>query len=99
MNGIYDFEKYRTPYLDEEMLMKRKVKKRARKILFLSGIAMILMLILSLITLYSISITNPELLRISVAIFTGYIMLGMILLVSLIRKKEIIYGTSNYTRF
>jgi membrane protein YdbS with pleckstrin-like domain len=95
MNGIYDFEKYRTPYLDEEMLMKLKAKKRTRKLLILSGIAMIFMLILSIVILYMISVTNPELLRISVVIFTGYIMLGTILLVGLIRKKEIDYEYIN----
>ena len=30
MNGIYDFENYRTPYLDTEMLMEYKARKREK---------------------------------------------------------------------
>ena len=37
MNGIYNFEKYRPPYLDTAMLIERKEKKKDVKLMILAG--------------------------------------------------------------
>ncbi len=73
MNGIYDFEQYSSPYLDVEMLMKRKAQKRARRMLLLSGIAAILMMVMTILVFAFIAEKNQILfavLEIGTCIYT-----------------------------
>lgn len=49
MNGIYNFEKYKAPYLDEQMLIARKNKKEKQKLFILSLLASVTMMIMMII--------------------------------------------------
>lgn len=49
MNGIYDFEQYKPPYIDVEMLQQRKEENRRRFNIFLSCVAILLMLIMTIV--------------------------------------------------
>ena len=87
MNGIYDFENYRTPYLDVEMLMERKAKKRERRMLVLAGIAAVLMMVSAIVILCNIAVLNKELFVVSYIIFAIYMIVGAVLMKKIVKKK------------
>ena len=91
MNGIYDFENHYTPYLDMEMLMKRQAQKRKKKILILSGIATILMAMVTIVVLHLVASIDKELFKIVYIGFSVYIMTGTIVIGRFIKKGDYIW--------
>lgn len=89
MNGIYDFENYHTPYLDVEMLMKRKAEKRARRILVLSGIATMLMSVLMIMMLYLCATMSKNLFVILCSLLSVYIIVGALLIGIFMKRKGV----------
>lgn len=88
MNGIYDFERYRPPRLDEEMLMERKAEKQKKVMMVFLGIAMTLIAILSVVVLFMISKINQEIFNIACVIFILYILVGTIIVSDFIKKER-----------
>ncbi|MBE5921425.1 MAG: hypothetical protein E7269_01530 [Lachnospiraceae bacterium] len=88
MNGIYDFECYKPPHLDVEMLMERKAQKQARKIMVLSGIAAILMAVLAVMLFDMIAAESATLFAVFATMFGGYIIGGVLLIGRFIKKGE-----------
>lgn len=88
MNGIYDFDNYRAPYLDVEMLMERKEKKRKRQMLILSCIVAVLMAAAAVVTLVATSYVSQELFIVSVIGFGIYMIVGAICAGTFMKKRE-----------
>lgn len=88
MNGIYDFEGYRTPYLDVEMLMERKAKKRERQMLILSCIAAVFMAAVAVVTLAATALIDTTIFIISITVFALYIVIGAIVVGKFMKKRE-----------
>ncbi len=91
MNGIYNFDGYRTPYLDMEMLMERKEAKRKRKLLFLSIIAMILMSIIAVSMLYLLSLENKMACMIMSICLCTYVVIGVLIVGKCVKKGEYLW--------
>lgn len=87
MNGIYNFENYRTPHLDVDMLMEYKEKKRMKRMLVLTVIAAALMLVLAILILCNIALIDQELLMISCIIFAIYMIGGAVVIGAVMKKK------------
>ena len=87
MNGIYDFEKYRTPHLDVEMLMEYKAKKRAKRMIILAVFAAVLMLALAILLLCNIALIDEGLLGISYIFFAVYMIAGAVVIGTVVKKK------------
>lgn len=87
MSGIYDFEKYRTPYLDVEMLMEYKEKKRAKRMLVLAVLAAVLMLALAILILCNIAMIDKELLGVAYMFFAVYMIAGAVVIGMIVKKK------------
>ena len=87
MNGIYDFENYRTPYLDTEMLMEYKAKRQKRRLLLLAGLASVLLIVLSVLVLYHQSTVDKELFALSMIVFAVYLIIGVIVVGIVVKRK------------
>ena len=87
MNGIYNFEQYRTPYLDVDMLMEYKAKKREKSLLVFAGVAAVLMLLLSVLVLYKLSTMNKELFLVTYSAFALYLIAGAVVVSKMLKKK------------
>lgn len=87
MNGIYDFENYRTPYLDTEMLMEYKARKREKRMLCLAGLASVLLMVLSVLVLYHQSTVDKELFALSMIVFAVYLIIGVIVVGIVVKRK------------
>lgn len=87
MSGIYNFEKYRTPYLDVEMLMEYKAKKRAKRMLVLAVFAAVLMLALAILLFCNIAMIDKELLGVSYMIFAVYMIAGAVVIGTVVKKE------------
>ena len=74
MSGIYDFEQYRTPYLDVEMLRERKAKKQEKKILVLACILVCLTAVVSLLMLGNLALISQEVMIIGYTVFAVYVL-------------------------
>lgn len=95
MNGIYDFEKYRAPYLDESMLIERKCRQEKKKVLILAVIASLVMtivLFVSFAKLYSIDRSQAVMVAkvVAVYVFVTGIAIGIILSRIIRGDKEVI---------
>ena len=88
MNGIYNFEGYKTPYLDVEMLMERKEAKRKKIMLILSGVVAVLMAAVSVVMLVVTLYVSQELFIISVIGFGIYMIGGAIGVGIFMKKRE-----------
>jgi len=88
MNGIYNFEGYRTPYLDIEMLIERKEKKRKRCLLVLAGIAAVLSAVLAVVLLCAVAIMYTEVLIAAYVIFAVYLVSGVVLMGVIVKKLK-----------
>ncbi len=87
MNGVYDFERYKPPYLDTQMLEKRKLQKREKWLLLLSGIAMVLVAILAALVLYMVWKWAKDLFFMLLIIFSGYIIIQTVVIRKFIKKE------------
>ena len=88
MNGIYDFEGYRTPYLDVEMLMERKEAKKKRRLVILAVIMAILSAVLAVVLLCAVVTAYSEMLVAAHVIFAVYLVSGVILTGVIVRKLK-----------
>lgn len=88
MNGIYDFERYIPPRLDEEMLMERKAAKQRKIMMLFLGIAITLITILSVIVLFMISKINKEIFNVACTVFVLYILVGTVIASDFIKKER-----------
>lgn len=88
MNGIYNFEGYRTPYLDVEMLMERKEKKRKKQMLILSCIVALLMAATAVVMLVATSYVSQELFVAAITGFGIYMIAGAICVGAFLKKRE-----------
>ncbi|MBP3339293.1 MAG: hypothetical protein J6L69_07805 [Lachnospiraceae bacterium] len=91
MNGIYDFEKYRTPYLDTEMLIKRKQEKQRRKLIILSLIASTLMFLITMFYLYKVYNFDKEIFVAVITMMIAYIVIAGLIIMKIVRKGEYIW--------
>ena len=88
MNGIYNFENYRAPYLDVEMLMERKEKKRRRYMLILACVIAVLMAAAAVVTLVATSYVNQQIFIVAVIGFGIYMITGAIGVGAFVKKRE-----------
>lgn len=88
MNGIYDFNKYKTPYLDMEMLMERKAKKREKQMLILSCIAAVMMAAVSVVLLAATALINETIFVVVSILFVLYIVAGAVCIGKIMKKRE-----------
>ena len=88
MNGIYDFESYRTPYLDVEMLMERKAKKREKQMLILACIAAVMMGAVAILMLVATALIDFKLFIVLTTGFAIYIVVGAICVGKFMKKRE-----------
>lgn len=88
MSGIYDFEGYRTPYLNVEMLMERKEKKRRKQMLILSCIVAVLMAATAVVTLVTTSYVSQEFFIAAIIGFGVYMIAGAICVGAFLKKRE-----------
>lgn len=88
MNGIYDFEQYRTPYLDVEMLMERKAKKQAQRTLVLACILVCLTAIVSVLLLGNLALISQEVMIIGYTVFAAYVIVGIVLMLKFLKKTK-----------
>lgn len=88
MNGIYDFEMKRTPYLDVEMLLERKAKKREELMLILSCIAAGISAVVGIAILIMIAMLDEKQFIVATIIFALYIVIGVVCAGKFIRKRE-----------
>lgn len=88
MNGIYNFEGYRTPYLDVEMLMERKAKRQERRVLVLACLAAVIMAAAAIITLAATAFVDTKIFIILVTIFALYLVGGAIAVGKFMKKRE-----------
>ncbi len=91
MNGIYDFEAFKTPYLDVEMLIERKAQKRKRKLMILSGMATILMALMAVLMLYLVSTVSKTACMILCTILCIYIVVAILMIGKFIKKGEYLW--------
>jgi len=87
MNGIYDFENHRTPYLDVEMLMERKAKKTKKILLMFATITMILMVALLMNLTLKIVTLGSTAVSIMCFVYFIYGTVGIILIERVVKKK------------
>lgn len=87
MNGIYDFEGYRTPYLDVEMLMERKAKKREKLMLILACLAATVMAAIAVLVLVTMALIDFTVFVILAMVFTVYIVGGAICIGKFMKKR------------
>ena len=88
MNGIYDFESYRTPYLDVEMLMERKAKKREKQMLVLAFVVAVMMAIVAILMLVVMALIDFTLAVVWTTGFAVYIVVGTICVGRFMKKRE-----------
>lgn len=88
MNGIYDFEGYRTPYLDVEMLMERKERKRKRRLVILAVIMAILSAVLAIALLWAVANVYTEMMVMAYVAFAVYLVSGVILTGVIVKKLK-----------
>lgn len=88
MNGIYNFEGYRTPYLDVEMLMERKAKRQERRVLVLACVAAVIMAAAAVVTLAATAFVDTKIFMILVTIFALYLVVGAIAVGKFMKKRE-----------
>lgn len=88
MNGIYDFENYRTPYLDTDMLMEYKAKKQEKRLIAMTFLAVVLMVLLFGLMLYHVAVANKEMFVVAYGIFTLYVIIGAVVVGTIVRKKR-----------
>jgi len=87
MNGIYNGENHRTPYLDVNMLMERKAKKAKRILLMLSTIVMILMVALFVLFAIEIAALGKKAVAIVCIVYFIYATAGIVLMQKVLKKK------------
>ena len=90
MNGVYDFEQYPAPYLDEEDLRKRKAQKRKRRLLILTAIAGLLVAFMCILLMYLLSKESQELCLIIYVASGIYMILSALLLGNMMKKGEVL---------
>ena len=88
MNGIYDFEQYKAPYLDMEMLTERTEQKRRRSVIICSGIIVMMMAAIVVLLLIKALKTDFALFVISTAFVGVYVVAGMVIMLKLVKKGE-----------
>ncbi len=88
MNGIYDFEKYRTPHLDMEMLMERKAKKREKQMLVLSCVVVVIMAAVSVMILATTALIDEGVFAVLMIAFALYVILGAACIGKIMKKRE-----------
>ena len=91
MNGIYDFEQYRTPYLDTDMILKRKQERQRRKLIILSLIASGLMFFITMFCLHEVYNFNKEIFVAVFSIMVTYIVIVGLIIMKIVRKGEYIW--------
>ena len=87
MNGIYNFEKYRPPYLDTAMLIERKERKKNIMLMILAGIASILMVVMAVYLGLKLYQGNIILFSIMVAVVAAYVIIGAFVVGRFLKKK------------
>ena len=87
MNGIYNFEKYRPPYLDTAMLIERKERKKNTMLIILAGIASLLMVVMAMYLGLKLYQGNIILFGIMVAVIAVYVIIGAFAIGRFVRKK------------
>ena len=87
MNGIYNFEKYRPPYLDTAMLIERKEKKKDVKLMILAGIASIMMVVMFVHLGMNLYQGSLEIFGIMVAVVAAYVIVGAFMIGRFLKKK------------
>lgn len=87
MNGIYDFEKYRTPYLDTAMLIERKEKKENLKLMILAGIASILMVVMVVYFGVNLFQNSTVALVVMAAVVAVYVIASAFVIGKFLKKK------------
>ncbi len=89
MNGIYDFEMKRTPYLDVEMLLERKAKKREKQMLILSCVLVTVMMVVGIVTLVALALIDENAFVIAATVFVLYVVIGVVCVGKFARMKEV----------
>ncbi len=88
MNGIYDFDGYRTPQLNIEMLMERKARKREKQMLILSCIAAVIMTIVAIVMLIATALIDQKIFVIATVVFAVYVVIGAACVGRFMKRRE-----------